>query len=67
MKRNGKGELMHKGTLAEGTISPFVVTAKIGEYTLVEETHSRNSAKDKETNCAMALCRLAYQISNKSK
>jgi len=46
-KRTGKGVLRHKGTLAEGTISPYSITVRLLGKTFVYEVAARNSKRDR--------------------
>jgi len=62
IKRFGKGELVHKGTLAEHIRSNFKITAKIGTHTLTEELAGSNDKRDKDSSMAMIASRLAGMI-----
>lgn len=47
MKRFGKGTFVGKGTMGEGTISQFHMTATIGDRVLQEDTGCRNDRHSK--------------------
>ena len=54
-KRTGKGFLVCKKTLAEGTISPYEVTVQILGKTFVYQTNSRNDKRDRERTAACGV------------
>jgi hypothetical protein len=62
--RQGKGVLIGKGTLGEGTISQFKVAARIGDKGLIQECGSRNDRRSKEDMEAMVLTRLARLLAS---
>jgi len=61
-RQKGKGILVHKGTIAEHTMSNFLVTAKIGDETLSIEIGGSNDKNDKERSMAMVSAMLAKKI-----
>ncbi len=63
IKRFGKGQMVHKGTLAEHTRSNFSVTAKIGSHTLTREIAGSNDKQDKDRSMALTAWQLAIMIS----
>ncbi len=63
MKRGkGRGDKVGKGTLAEGTISPFVCTVRIGDRQIVTECGSRNDRHSKQGTQAFAVTRAVLDI-----
>jgi hypothetical protein len=62
--RKGKGVLIGKNTLAEGTISQFTVSARIGDKGLTEECGSRNDRRSKENMETMVITHLAHQLAS---
>ena len=52
LKRKGKGVLLHKGTIAESTLSNFAVTVKIGQKVYMYETSTYNDRHNKESETA---------------
>ena len=62
IKRHGKGEMMYKGALAEGTISNFTVSARIEDKVLVEEMGSRNDRQSKDSTRSFVVGKLAINL-----
>lgn len=60
--RQGKGVLVGKNTLGEGTISQFKVAARIGDKGLIQECGCRNDRYSKEGTEAMVMTHLAHQL-----
>ncbi len=62
LKRAGRGTLVGKGTLGQGTISPFDATVRIGDRVVTVETASRNDRYSKDNATAHAATRALLQI-----
>lgn len=62
LKRDGKGSQVCKGTLAQGTISPFVAIVRIGSVERRIDMASRNDRHSKAGAESFAVASAARQI-----
>lgn len=66
LKRRGKGTLRHKGTIAEGTVSNFIATVRIGERIKEIEIGSYNDSWSKAGSASYAANSFALEIAREN-